>query len=70
MDFLSLNENIRFISDLSDLNLGKGCYSIYKYLGYNSIGEIGIRSFAENLKLLPNLRSLNLCKYIYKHYRE
>ena len=64
---MSLAENMKFISQLKNLDLSIIVYNryIYIYIGDNLIYARGAEVLVENIRFLPKLNNLNLrVKYI------
>ena len=62
----ALVEHFQFIPKLSILNLGKKIsIDINHILGRNQLGVEGIEVLMENIKLIPKIEKLELCKLVY-----
>ena len=65
----ALVEYFQFIPKLSILNLGKKILiEINHILGGNQLGAKGIEALMENIKLIPKIEKLELCKLEYFIY--
>ena len=62
----ALVEHFQFIPKLRILNLGKRILIDINYiLGGNQLGAKGIEVLMENIKLIPKIEKLELCKLAY-----
>ena len=61
-----LAKHFRNIPKIEVLNLSNISIYIYIYnIGNNKIGVVGFDAFLKNMKYIPNLRNLNLSKYLF-----